>query len=111
MALSMGQADYARDAAGRKKLVSDLQGDIDVAIKALTGAEYNAVLQAVNAYWVGADAEQFKKNLKESANELAGLFKNFKSQIQSAADTDAKRFASMQSSNATAVKNAKTKFK
>ena len=43
MALAIKDATYARDVAGRKKLLANLQSDIDNAIKAFTGTEYNTV--------------------------------------------------------------------
>jgi hypothetical protein len=107
MALSINNASYGRDTAGKKKLVSDLQSDIDAAIKVLTGAEYNKVKTTVSNYWVGADANEFKTSLQLTANELAALFKTYKATIQKAMDTDSKQFASMQSKNASVVSSSR----
>ena len=111
MGLQIKDADYGRDVAGRKKLLSNLQSDIDKAIKALTGTEYNNVKTQVSKYWVGADADQFKTNLQLSAKELATLFKEYKSTLAKALDTDSKQFASMQSKNAAQVSQARTAIK
>ena len=111
MALAIKDATYARDVAGRKKLLANLQSDIDKAIKALTGTEYNTVKTTVNKYWVGEDAEQFKTNLQLSAKELEALFKEYKSTIQKALTADAKQFASMQSNNAAQVSRERSTIK
>ena len=107
MALEMKDATFARDKAGKKKLVANLQSDIDRAIKTLTGTEYNNVRQCVSKYWVGADADQFRTNIQLSAKELEALFKTYKQTIQKAMDTDTKQFASMQSKNASTVSQAR----
>lgn len=107
MSLDIKNATYARDKAGKKKLVANLQSDIDAAIKVLTGNEYNQVRQVVSKYWVGADADQFRTNLQLSAKELEALFKTYKSTIQKALDTDTKQFSSMQSKNAATVSQAR----
>lgn len=111
MALEMKNADFARDKSGRKKLVANLQSDIDKAIKALTGSEYNNVRTTVSKYWVGTDADQFKANLQLSAKELAALFKEYKATIQKALDTDSKQFAGMQSQNAAIVGQSRKTIK
>ena len=107
MALSIKDANFGRDKSGRKKLISNLQSDIDKAIKALTGPQYNTVRNTVTKYWVGEDADQFKANLQLSAKELAALFKEYKATIQKALDTDSKQFAGMQSQNAAIVSQSR----
>ena len=111
MGLEIKNADYGRSVSGRKKLLADLQSDIDKAIKALTGNEFNSVKSEVSKYWVGEDAEQFKTNLKLSAKELETAFKEYKSKLASALSTDSKQFASMQSKNAAQIKDSRKAIK
>ena len=111
MALEIKNADYGRSVSGRKKLLADLQSDIDKAIKALTGNEYNAIKTEVAKYWVGEDAEQFKTNLKVSAAECEALFKQYKSDLAKALSNDSKQFASMQKKNATQIQQSRKAIK
>jgi len=111
MGLEIKDASYGRSKSGRKKLLADLQSDIDKAIKALTGNEFNAIKSEVNRYWSGDDAEKFKTTIKLSATELAALFKEYKATIASTLEADSKQFANMQSTNASSIESSRKTIK
>ena len=105
MALDMSSATYARDEAGRKKLLTDLQGDISKAIKTVEN-ESKTVEGTIQKYWLGADATQFIKSFKSATNEIATLYKQYNSMITAALNEDTKQFSSMQAKNANTIKSS-----
>ena len=101
MALEMKNATYARDTAGKKKLLSELKGDVNNAIKALE--QTSTVTNEVDKYWLGKDANQFKSSFKSSADEIKALYKKFNTLIENALADDAKQFGKMQETNSSEI--------
>ncbi len=97
MAVTMTNLAYGRDADGRTKLLNDLKADIGNAKKELTGSNLTAIITAVDNNWSGADAEKFKKELKEKAESLQKSFEAYSAIIESSLTQDATGFAKMQS--------------
>ena len=104
MAFNISDATYGRDSAGRKKLLTDLQGDIAAAIKVLQ-TEQQTVLGVVDKYWAGADATAFKKDFKKQTDQIASDFKQYSSAIETALSKDTKNFEKMQSQNSSKFNN------
>lgn len=96
MALEMKEATYARDTAGKKKLISDFQAEIDKAIKTME-SEQATVIDTVNKYWLGKDADQFKKDFKENVANMKSDFTRLKKSLDSVLTSDAKEFEKFQS--------------
>lgn len=104
MALGIGSATYGRDKSGQKKLLANLKGDIEDARKHLTGSNYEAVINNVNKYWSGADAQKFLTVFKKSVSDISTKMKNYEKTIETALNADASQFAKMQSKNAGTIK-------
>ena len=98
--LSLDALTYGRDAEGRKKLLQDLQADLKAAQNAFVGNELTNVIDTVNKYWLGSDANAFVKDLKEKANEVSKTCGKYSSFIETALTSDATNFEKMQSTNA-----------
>lgn len=105
MALQMNDATYGRNLTGRAALVANLQGDIDKAIAALDGAEYNTVVTTVKNNWNGADADEFLAKLKATKDDIKKSYKQYKSVVQSALNSDSTQFTKMQNANKATIAN------
>lgn len=103
----MSDMTYARSTTGQKALISELNADIDRAVKALTGSEYDALLKVVKTYWVGVDETKFETVIKQSVADLGTKFKSYKTQISTALTADAQQFSTMQKSNADSISKLK----
>lgn len=103
MALNMSGATYGRDASGRKKLISDLQGDLKTARTAVTGNELTTLLKEVDKYWSGADADKFKTQIKTTATNIANDMKTFDRDLENSLNEDTKGFQKLQSTNASSI--------
>ena len=82
--LSMADATYATSKAGIKELSSILQSEIDRAINYLSSSEYTTMINTISRYWVGVDADKFKKQIQNELTADASLFKSYKSIVQNA---------------------------
>lgn len=92
-------ATYARSNTGMKKLIANLQGDIDKACKAMTGNEYSNFIKQVRTNWSGVDAEAFIKNFQKDIKDAQKKIKAYSSRIQSTLERDNNAFRKMQKSN------------
>lgn len=99
MGLTMDAATYARDAAGRSKLKSDFNGDIEALVNVCKGSKYNDLIKLVKNNWVGADATDFINDLDKEIAALIKSLRALKTEFNTAIDADAKQFASFQSKN------------
>ena len=61
----MANLTYGRSAKGTETIINDLNRDIDVMKKVLSGNEYAEIKLAVRTNWAGADANAFLKKLEE----------------------------------------------
>lgn len=98
--LTMSNAQYARSEAGRKKLASNLQSDVDKARNIIKGKELENLIAAIRKEWSGEDAEKFIQKINSEVKNVAEECNKYKAKIQSDLDNDANRFASMQNKNA-----------
>ncbi len=101
---SMSNATYGRDTAGRKKLLADLTGDLKKVRAELTGSELTNLLNEVSKYWVGADADKFKKLIKDDITYADSEIKKLIAELEKDFDTDSNQFAKMQSTIANSMK-------
>ena len=101
MSIEMKNATYGRDTAGKKKLLAELQGDVNNAIKALE--QTSTVTDEVDKYWLGKDATQFKTSFKKSADEIKTLYKKFNTLLENALAADTKQFSNLQSTNSSEI--------
>lgn len=97
MGLQIANATYGRDSKVLQTLKNNLTGDIDKAMKSLTGSEYTNFIKTVQSNWSGADADKFVQKFKESVKQIEAEFKAYKSQIIRALDADSSQFNKMQS--------------
>ena len=104
MTLKMSSVTYGRSKSGQKKILQNLQSDIDRAINYLNGAEYETMIKTIGKYWAGADADKFISELRAMLTADKALFKSYKQTVQRALDADAKYFASGQSTIANSIK-------
>jgi formiminotetrahydrofolate cyclodeaminase len=107
MALTMSGATFGRDSVGAKNLSSNIQGQIDGAINALTGANLNSLKSSIANNWAGEDAEAFKARLEVNSKSIENHLKQLKALLQSALDEDARQFGAMQTNNVEVVNNYK----
>lgn len=99
MGLTMDYATYARDAAGRARLTSDFNGDINTLISACTGSRYTDLVKLIKNNWVGEDATNYLRQLETAKTKLVRSLNDLKNVFNQAMANDAKQFASFQSSN------------
>ncbi len=104
MGLNISNADYGIDSAGLKTLKSNLSGDFARMKKVVEGEKCTAVINTVNKYWAGADAEAFKEKLKKDRHNICSQLKTYETKMMAALDAAAKEFASFQNSNASKIK-------
>ncbi len=110
--LTMGNATYARDEAGLKKLKADITGDIDRAIKTLKNCNaYDNFMSTIKKNWSGEDANKFIAQFEKSVSNLASTYKQYKSTVTAALDKDIAQFKSMQSANASKIDGTAKNFK
>lgn len=98
--LTMSNAEYARSEAGRKKLASNLQSDVDKARNTIKGRDLDNLITAIRREWSGEDAEKFIQRISTEVKNAAEECNKYKAKLQSSLDSDANRFASMQNKNA-----------
>lgn len=100
MALDMSNATYARSTSGAKKLKeTSFAQDIAKLRKAVTGDKYSNIKKAVDANWVGADANDFLNDIAKSRNDILDRISKLQKWFDQAVDSEAKEFASFQSKN------------
>ena len=99
MGLTMDAATYARDKAGREKLKSDFNGDIEALVNVCKGPKYNDLVKLVKNNWVGADATDFLNDLDKEISDLIKSLRALKTNFNTAIEADARQFASFQSKN------------
>lgn len=104
MSLDMASATYGRDKSGQKNLLATLKADIEKIRKSLSNENYDAIINNVNKYWSGADAQKFLTNFKKSVSDISAKMKTYENTIEMALNADANQFAKMQSLNATTIK-------
>ena len=105
--LNISQATYGRDTAGRKKLIKDLQDDLENVRKELNGSELKNLESTINTYWLGKDATEFKSKIKTTVSNIDAEIKKMKTTIENQFDTDTKGFSKMQTQNANAISQLK----
>lgn len=100
MGLTMSNATYARSTTGIKNLKANLTGDIAAVTKRLSpnSEGYRAMMNTINNYWVGEDANAFKRDLEKQIDALNKNISNFKKYVD-AFDTEQNAFAKFQSNN------------
>ena len=101
--LNMSNATYGRDTAGRKKLLTDLEGKINNAVKLLKGKEFTDIKNVVNANWSGVDADKFLDEIEADVSDLQNSYKKAFDIIQAALEMDAKNFAATQENVASSI--------
>ena len=101
--LSMTDATYATSKAGMKELLSVFQSDIDRTINYLSGSEYTTMINTISRYWVGTDADTFKKQLQNMISQDAQSIKTYKSIVQEALNTVLQDFDKLQTQNANSI--------
>lgn len=95
MGISMNSATYARDDAGLRRLKGEFQDDMRKARNALRN--YNDVIRAIDKQWEGVDAEKFKKNFKETVDQIVKKVNTYEQKVLAALDEDARQFRANQS--------------
>lgn len=102
MALDMSNATYARSTSGAKKLrETSFANDIAKLRKAVSGDKYRNIKTVVEANWVGADADDFKKDIDSARSDILDKISKLQKWFDTAITEEAKEFASFQSRNIT----------
>jgi uncharacterized protein YukE len=107
MGISMGSATYARDDAGLRRLEGEFQDDMRKARNALRN--YNDVIRAIDKQWEGVDAEKFKKNFKETVDQIVRKVNTYETKVLAALDDDARQFRANQSKIASSLSRVNIK--
>ena len=107
MALNIAQMTYGRDAAGRKRLVTDLKADLAAAKKAF--ADVAEIKSAVAKYWRGPDATKFMEGFETMSQAAGKACTKFGEYVDNALSADAKNFNTMQNTNASQLPKANSK--
>lgn len=101
MGISMNSATYARDDAGLRRLKNEFSDDMRKARNALRN--YNDVIRAIDKQWEGVDADKFKKNFKETVDQIVKKVNTYEQKVLQALDDDAKQFRANQSKIASSL--------
>lgn len=104
MGLNISNADYGTDTAGIKTLKSNLSNDFSRMKKAVEGEKYTAVVNTINKYWTGADADAFIAKLKKDRSQINEQIKIYETKLLNALDSASKKFTSFQRSSASKIK-------
>ena len=107
MGISMSSATYARDDAGLRRLKGEFQDDMRKARNALRN--YNDVIRAIDKQWEGVDAEKFKKNFKETVDQIVKKVNTYEQKVLAALDEDARQFRANQSKIASSLSRVNIK--
>ena len=99
MGLTMSAATYARDNAGRSRLKNDFNSDIEAFVNVINGSRYTDLVKYVKANWVGADADDFLRDIDKTRADLIRDLRSLKTRFNEALEADAREFASFQSKN------------
>ena len=100
MALDMTNATYARSASGAKTLKENSFATSIAAIKkAINGDKYKEVIKAVDNNWVGADADDFIRDISRTKNDIISRINTLQNTFSTAIDGEAREFASFQAKN------------
>lgn len=110
MSFGVNDAAYGRDINGARKLLTELNADIDKAIKSLIGSDYTKLRDVIKNNWQGDDATQFAKGLEVAINDITAEFKKYKKYLETAVEEDLKQFQQMQTQNASNLKEQQLKF-
>ncbi len=105
--LNMNSATYARDDAGLRRLKSEFQDDMRKARNALRN--YNDVIRAIDKQWEGVDADKFKKNFKETVDQIVKKVNTYEQKVLAALDEDARQFRANQSKIASGLNRVNIK--
>lgn len=103
--LGIKDATYGRNVNGIIKLQSELNADIDRAVKAIDGSEYQNFVTTIGANWAGEDADRFISEFKKATTEIKSNFAKYKTTINNAINEDIRYFDSFQNTNADVVKS------
>lgn len=97
--LSISNANYARDKAGKEALKKDLSSQMDKVVSKLGGSNYDTMIKTIDRYWNGTDADDFKSDLKKKIEEVKSDVKKIRQYMENAIDKDYNNFVKFQSKN------------
>lgn len=97
--LNISNATYGRSTSGAKIVTNNLLADIDKAYKVLAKDDkyYTDLVNTINKYWSGADANKFLKLLDDQRASIQNRIKKYKTVVQTVMEADRSSFEKAQS--------------
>lgn len=85
--------NYGRSTSGKTELVAYFKDQINAAIKAIDGQEYNTLKSTTQKYWVGAACDKFISDLDSKRAAVKKNLKTLASKLDSAFSEDDKKYS------------------
>jgi len=101
MAISFDNVDYGRNQKAIQTLVTQMEQKVNVILKAVNvdSSEFLEIENALKECWVGVDADNFLKALKDKNKTVYNNIKTTKTKFTSYFKNDEAAFAKFQQNN------------